>query len=151
MSTGLLFDCDEAVATQFLEPRGQLFFKYDRAIGLVDHGKLVGAVLLHGWNGSNIELSYSGQGTMTVGVVRFLASYLITEFDVARLTVVTSKRNRHLIRFLQNLGFKLEGVQRCYYGKKDNNRNAGVRFVAFRDAIERVARVPGHKGELQCL
>jgi RimJ/RimL family protein N-acetyltransferase len=150
MSTGLVLDNDDFVAASFLEPRGQTFFKYDRAIGLLDHGELVGAVLLHGWNGSNLEISYCGKSTMTVGVVRFLASYILTEFDPARLTAVTSKRNRHLIKFLQYLGFKLEGVQRCYYGKKDNNRNAGVRLVAFRDSIERVARLPGHKGELQC-
>lgn len=151
MSVGLLFECDDLVAKQFLAPRNQLFFKYDRAVGLVDGDKLIGAILFHGWNGSNLEVSYQGKNTLSAGIMRYMAKYVIKEFDLARLTVVTSKRNRHFIKSLQKFGFRLEGTQRCYYGKRDCTRNTGVRFVAFRDRIEEVANfnVP-NEGAKQC-
>ena len=142
MTTGLLFDCDEHVARwlfNFLQCSRH--YTYDRAVGLIDpQGGLIGGVLFQNWNGPNVEFSYYGKSTLTLGVTRCLARYILTEFDPARLTAITSKRNRQLMRALQRLGFRLEGVQRCYYGSKDCNRNTGVRFVAFRDAIERVAK-----------
>ena len=151
MSVGLLLECDELVARQFLEPRGQLYFKYDCAIGLIRDGKLVGTVLLHGWNGSNLELSYSGISTLSVGVMRALARYMLAKFNLARLTVITRKRNRRLVKSIQKLGFRLEGAQRCYYGRVDCNRNTGVRFVAFRDQVEKVAKLTKQPEVKQCL
>lgn len=141
MTTGLLFDCDEHVARWLFNYLQCRHYTYDRAIGLLDKdGNLLGAVLFQNWNGPNIELSYYGKSTLTLGVTRCLARYILSEFDPARLTLITSKRNRQLMRALQRLGFRLEGTQRCYYGKRDCNRNTGVRFVAFRDTIERVAK-----------
>jgi RimJ/RimL family protein N-acetyltransferase len=142
MPTGMLFDCDELVAKWLFSTLKQKIYTYDRALGLVDpSGKMIGAVLFQNWNGPNLEISYYGERTMTVGVVRCLAQFVLNTFDPARLTAITSKRNRQFMRALQRLGFRLEGVQRCYYGKKDCNRNTGVRFVAFREQIEHVARI----------
>ena len=143
MSTGLLLDCDEQVATWLFTSMGMPAYKYDRAIGLVDKaGKLIGGVLFQSWNGANVELSYFGKKTITLGIVRCLAQYILLNFDLARLTVVTSKRNRQFMKGLQKIGFKIEGMQRCFYGKRDCNRNVGVRFVAFRETIEKVAKFP---------
>lgn len=144
MPTGLLFECDELVAKWLFNEylKKPLLYKYDRAIGIVNpSGGLVGAVLFQDWNGSNIEISYYGPKTMTAGIVRCLARYALTTFDPSRLTAITSKRNRQFMRALQKLGFRLEGIQRCFYGKRDCNRNTGVRFVAFREQIEHVAKV----------
>src|SRR5271170_6237073 len=127
MSIGVLIGSDDQVAQHFLLPRGQTFFKFDRAVGLIKDGKLVGTVLFHGWNGANVEISYYGVHTMTAGIIRFLARFAINEFKPSRLTAITSKRNKRFIRSLQRLGFKLEGAQRCYYGADDCNRNTGVR------------------------
>ena len=151
MSIGLLVGSDELVAAHFLQPRGQEFFKYDRALGIVKDGELVGSVLFHGWNGANLELSYYGKGTVTAGLFRWIACFIMQEFNPARLTVVTSKRNRRLIRSLQRLGFKIEGVQRCYYGEPDCNRTAGLRFVAFKEKIAAVARIGDTEDTKQCL
>src|SRR5277367_6087947 len=134
MSTGLLFECDEAVAKWLFEWLQRPLYKYDRAVGIVNSsGALVGAVLYQNWNGPNVEISYYGKKTLTLGIVRCLARYTLTSFDPARLTAITSKRNRQFMKALQKLGFRLEGIQRCYYGKRDCNRNTGVRFVAFRE------------------
>lgn len=142
MSTGLLFDCDEMVAKKAFEQYGALPFKFDRAIGLVTPGPVLqGAVFFTNYNGSNVELSYYGKNTATAGVIRCLARFIIHAFNPSRLTVVTSKRNRHYIRAFQKLGFKVEGIQRCYYGARDCQRHTGVRFVMFRDMIDKIAQV----------
>lgn len=141
MSTGLLFDYDEQVAQYLTEfYKWERTLKYERAIGLLKNGNLCGAIILHGYNGANIELSYYGEATITAGVVRTIARFLICTFHPSRLTVVTSKRNKRFIRSFQRLGFRIEGVQRRYYGEHDNNRNAGVRFVMFRERIEEIAK-----------
>lgn len=142
MSIGLLFECDDAVANWQANLVGGLPCKYNKVVGLIDSsGALVGAVSFYNWNGANIELGYHGENTLRPGIVRCLARYAIATFDPARATVVTSKRNRRLIRSLQKIGWRLEGVSRCYYGKRDCNKNAGVRLVLFRDALDKLAGI----------
>lgn len=142
MSAGLLFECDDHVAAWLFHQNKWPHYKYDRAIGIIDKdGKLIGAILFQHWNGNNVEISYYGKKTITLGIVRCLARFTLLTFDPSRLTVTTSKRNKHFIKALQKLGFRLEGMQRCYYGRRDCNRNTGVRFVAFRDDIEKVAKL----------
>lgn len=140
MSTGLLFDFDDQVVRYLFQAHGWRAFRYDKALGILVDGQLRGAILFHCFNGFNVELSYYGQGTMTAGVIRCIARYILGTFDPARLTVMTSKRNKRYIRAFQKLGFRLEGIQRCHYGLRDCNRNTGVRFVMFRDRIEQIAR-----------
>ena len=111
------------------------------AIGIVDSdGKLVGAGLYQNWNGSNLEGSYYGRQTLTAGIVRGLIKGALA-FNPSRLTVVTSKKNRRLIRALQRIGFRLEGAQRRYYGLRDCARNTGVRLVMFREQMDSIASV----------
>lgn len=142
MKTGILFDADDAVAAQLFAVYQQKPMKYDRALGLLNRdGRLAGAVLFHHYNGSNVEMSYYGPNTATLGVFRCLMRFILLEFDASRLTVVTNKRNRRNIKGFQKLGFRLEGVSRCYYGKRDCARNTAVRFVMFRDMIEKIAKI----------
>ncbi len=150
MSTGLLFDCDDHVAQTAFKTLGWTPFKYDRAIGLVVNSNLQGAVIFHCFNGNNIDLSYYGKATLTAGVVRTIAKFILHTFNPSRLTVMTSKRNKRYIRSFQRLGFKLEGMQRCYYGHKDCNRNTAVRFVMFRERIEQIARNNQPKQVVSC-
>lgn len=139
MSAGLLFNSDATVGQWLLSEKDSLFFKFDRCIGIIDNGVLVGAILFHGWNGADLEMSYYGHSTLTLGIVRSISTFALEEFDLARVTCITSKRNRHLMKSLQKIGFKLEGMQKCHYGKRDCNRNTGVRFVMFREGVERLA------------
>jgi RimJ/RimL family protein N-acetyltransferase len=148
MPSGLLMDCDEAVARWFFASFKSKNYSYDRAIGVVDDkGSLIGAILFQNWNGPNVELSYFGRNTLTLGIIRCIARYALATFDLARLTVITSKRNRQFMKALQRIGFKVEGAQRCYYGKRDSNRNTGVRFVAFREDIEKIAKITGTQSQ----
>lgn len=140
MSVGLLLDSDDLVAQHLFNAYQQPHYKYDRALGIIRDGDLIGTVLLHNWNGHNVEISYYGKSTMTAGIIRFLAQFIVKTFDPARLTGVVNKRNKRYIRSLTRLGFRLEGTQRCYYGKEDCNRNTGVRLVMFRARIDELAR-----------
>lgn len=141
MSTGLLMDCDDLVAKYLFHLYGWKPFKYDNAIGLLVNGTLQGAIIFHCYNGSNIELSYYGKGTVTVGVARTLARFAIASYDPSRVTIITSKRNKRYIKGFKKLGFQLEGTQHCFYGHKDCNRNTGVRLVMYRERINAIARV----------
>lgn len=143
MSRGLLFHCDDQLAAQFFTQAKSQPFKYENCLGIVDKDQgVIGYVFFHYWNGSNIELSYYGERTLTPGIIRTIARFIICTFDASRLTVATSKRRKRFMRSLQRFGFKLEGTQRCYYGKRDCSRNTAVRFVMFRDRIDQLARLP---------
>jgi RimJ/RimL family protein N-acetyltransferase len=138
LSVGLLFGSDEEVATRIFAQYGQRH-KIDNALGIISNKEMTGAVLFHNWNGHNIEVSYYGRGTLTAGILRMIARYIIYTFDPTRVTVVTAKRNKRLVRSLQRLGFKLEGSQHCYYGKNDCARNTAIRFVMFRERVDQIA------------
>ena len=142
MANGLLIGDDERVAAWAFAAFQRYPTKVDRCLGIVGPDKnLIGAILLQNFNGTNIELSYYGPRTLSLGIVRAIGKIVSLEFNAARLTVVTSKKNKRLMRALQRLGFHLEGAQRRYFGHRDCSRNVGVRFVLFREEIDRIARI----------
>jgi RimJ/RimL family protein N-acetyltransferase len=146
MPRGLIIDNDQLIASWTYEKFNAYPLPINKALGVLDDtGTLVGGILFHNFNGVNVELSYYGPSTLTPGIVRAIARTTIEFFNAARLTVVTSQRNRRLIRSLLKIGFKLEGVQRCFYGHEDNRRNTGVRLAAFRDKLDRVAYRTTHE------
>lgn len=137
---GLLVDNDQAVADWTYQHYHIYPQPVDKALGIIDRaGNLVGGILFQNFNGINVELSYYGPSTITLGICRIIARIAISHFNAGRLTVVTSRRNKRLIRGLIKIGFRLEGMQRCFYGHVDNKKNAGVRLVAFREELSRVA------------
>lgn len=141
MPTGLLFDADADVVNFIYKSQEQYKQGYNRAIGIVRNGQLVGGIMFNNWNGANIEASYYGYRTLTPGIVKCLAKFIVVVFNVSRVTVVTSKRNRRLIKSLQNVGFCLEGGQKCFYGHEDTKRNTAIRLVMFRDRLDQIAGV----------
>ena len=140
MTVGLLIDNDQAIASWACNKYNVYEQPVNKSLGIVDsNGKLVGAVLFQNFNGVNIELSYYGSRTVTLGIVRTICRIALEVFRVGRLTVVTSRKNRRLIRGLLKIGFKLEGTQRCFYGHEDTKKNTGVRLAIFRSRLEEIA------------
>ena len=139
---GLLIGHDEAVYNWALGKYQFVRMPFDRVFGIVD-GKegLVGAILFQHYNGCNIELSYYGKGTLTAGIIRTITKSTMLEFNPSRVTVITSKKNKRIIRSLGKLGFRLEGIQRYFYGHTDCTRNTGVRLVMFRDRLDQLSGV----------
>jgi RimJ/RimL family protein N-acetyltransferase len=137
---GLLIGSDEAVAAWTFSTFNLTPMLVNKAIGIVnDKGQIIGAALFQDFNGYNVELGYYGPKTVSLGISRALARMALCIFNVSRVTVVTSKKNKKLMRGLLKFGFKLEGAQRCYYGQEDINRNTGVRFVMFRTRLQEIA------------
>ena len=142
MAYGLLIGEDEKVAAWAFSTFHLFPTRVDRALGIVSKdGAIKGAILFQNFNGTNVELSYYGPHTASVGISRSIARVILSEFSAARVTVVTSKRNRRIMRGLSKFGFAIEGVQRRYYGHKDCPRNTGVRFVLFHEQICKIAGV----------
>jgi hypothetical protein len=137
---GLLFGQDEVVARWAFTTHNFFPMQADMAIGIIaPPGHLVGAAIYQNFNGYNVDLAYYGHNTLTVGIIRTLARTTLAKFNPSRVTFLTSKKNRNIIRWLPKIGCKLEGVARCYYGSADNTRNTAMRFVLYRDALERLA------------
>ena len=142
MKIGLLLHNDAQVAA-YLFPRyvrEGVRVSYDAAVGILTDGELTGGILLQSWNGFNVELSYYGPKTLTLGVTRCLARYLLSAFNPSRVTVTVSRKRKNLMRGLRKMGFAVEGTQRRFYGAQDISRNTGVRFVMFREQVEQLAQ-----------
>lgn len=141
MKHGLLFGADALVAQWAWSAHNYLPTQYNKAVGVIrtDNHELVGAALYQAYNGNDLQFSYYGRATLSLGLVRALARIAITDFDVSRATIVTSRKHKSLIRWLQRSGFRLEGAMRCYYGRVDAPRNTGLRFVIFRSELARLA------------
>ena len=150
---GLLIGEDATVAAWTFHTFNLFPTHVNLAIGIVNTktGKLCGAALFQSFNGYNVEISYYRQKTLSAGIIRSLARIALAEFSASRVTAVTSKRRRRLMKAMSRLGFRIEGIQRCYYGPADNVRNTGVRFVMFKPRLQELASFTiGKEGVAQC-
>lgn len=138
MPRGLLTGADAAVAAWAWKTFGFRPMPVDRALGIVDRGNVVGALVFQNFNGSNVDFSYYGPHTATLGIMRNAALYALSEFNPTRVTVMTAKTNKSIVRFLSRVGAKFEGVMHGYYGPAGPASKA-VRFMLDRSLIEKLA------------
>lgn len=137
---GILVDQDNQVAQWAFSTYRLGPIQYERAFGIVDEsGNLHSAALFHYSNGVNAHLSYYGSWTMTGGIIKALARIALHDLHLVRLTMVVPKKRTRLRKALNRLGFAVEGVQRRYYGDRDCAAHTGVRLVAFREMLEKLA------------
>lgn len=136
---GILIGHDEEVANWAWQEFSLFPMPFARAVGIVDDGMLIGAAIFTEYSGSDVHLNYYGKNTATVGIARSLALIAVADFDVARGTLLISKRSKRLIRAMLKFGFKIEGVQRRFYGARDCTKNTAVRLVIFREQLEKLA------------
>lgn len=139
MARGLLLDCDQQVAAWAFQAYNRFPMHVNRALGIIDNGQLVGAVLFTNYNSVDAELSYYGKNTISLGIIRVVAKIALYELRLARCTVIVPKRPSFLLKKLTKFGFRYEGVQRRHYGPTDASRFTGCRFVVFREDMERLA------------
>ena len=117
--------------------------QYHSAIGLLDpSGALVGGIMWTAYNGSDVELHYTGPRHLTRGIVRFIMAYALIELGVNRITVRTRKES--MARGVLKLGAVYEGTVRRLYGPTDAPEHAGRQFAFFRETIEKLARTKGN-------
>lgn len=114
-----LVDCDHHVAQWAWNTFAFVPAKFDKAIGIVENNELIAAAMFHAHNGFDVEVSYYGPRTMTLGIVRGLAQYAVHELGVTRITARTSRSNKTMTRGIKKIGFEYEGIRHCGYGDQD--------------------------------
>ena len=137
---GLLFEADSIVADWAFRTHKFHPMKFDKAVGIVDRGDLVGAIIWQNYNGFNIDFSYYGHNTATLGIMRSVAQHTLKVFNPTRVTIMTPKTNKSLIRFLTRIGGRFEGAMRNYYGERGASSIA-VRFMFPRSTVETLAQM----------
>lgn len=115
----LLFGHDNEIAIWAFDKFKVRPANYDMAIGIVADGDLVGSVMFHAFNGHDIEISYYGPQTMTLGIARQCARVAVEHFGVSRVTARTAKNNKMMTRGIGKIGFQFEGIRHNAYGDHD--------------------------------
>jgi RimJ/RimL family protein N-acetyltransferase len=93
--------------------------QYCMAVGILEDGLLVAACMFHAHNGPDVELSYYGPKTLSLGLVKGLARIAVECLGVSRITARTSRSNKTMTRGIRKVGFQYEGVRKCGYGDQD--------------------------------
>ena len=109
---------DGLIANWTYQKFGVVCTKVDLAVGILEDKALVGAAFFQAHNGPDIELSYYGPKTVTLGVARGIAKIAIDHFGVSRITVRTTKDNE-MMKNVEKLGFVYEGIRHQAYGEED--------------------------------
>lgn len=93
--------------------------QYCMAVGIMENGLLVAACMFHAHNGPDVELSYYGPNTLTLGLIKGLAKIATECLGVSRITARTSRSNKTMTRGIRKVGFQYEGIRKCGYGEQD--------------------------------
>lgn len=86
------------------------------AIGFLDQDeKLQGGVIYHHYRGYDIEALAAGEGQwLTPLKTRAIFLYPFTQLGCRRMTTYVARKNKRSRRFVERLGFRLEGTMRQY-------------------------------------
>lgn len=102
---------------------GLNFSTMHSAFGVVDStGSLVGAALFSDYYpGGNVELTYTGAGTLTRAIITEIGYHAFVTLRASRVTCRTRKSNVPTIRLLKKAGFKWEGNMKRFYGPLEDD------------------------------
>lgn len=111
---------DKSVAEWVAGKVGKPFEAPYTAIGaLAGDGTLRGGFVFTGYNGSSVEMTLAGAGTLDRSMWRAIGSYVFDQLGCARLQVHTAASNRAVRKLAPRLGFTFEGKSRRFYGGED--------------------------------
>lgn len=91
---------------------GVKFEKY-QTIGVLVGGKLVAVAVYHNYRAPDIQISFvstTPRWAMPQAVEWITHTYPFKQMGAKRLTAIVRKKNRRVRRFLEGIGFKLEGT-----------------------------------------
>ena len=106
----LLYGYDQQVAVWTAEMFNVYPGKYEMAVGIIDGNTIVGSIIWNAYRGHDIEISYYGPKTMTLGIARECARLAVDHFGVSRVTARTMKSNKTMTRGVKKIGFEYEGI-----------------------------------------
>ena len=94
---------------------GLLGIKFERyqTVGVLVDGKLAAVAVYHNYRQPDIQISFvstTPRWAMPAAVRYITRGYPFDELGAKRLTAIVRKKNRRVRRFLEGVGFKLEGV-----------------------------------------
>lgn len=115
----LIYGCDPEIAKWTFDHFAITPAHYEMAIGIVENNTLVGSILWQGYRGHDIEISYYGPKTMTLGIARTCAKIAIDHFGVSRVSARTARSNKTMTRGVKKIGFEYEGLVHHGLGDKD--------------------------------
>jgi RimJ/RimL family protein N-acetyltransferase len=115
----LIPDCDGTIAAWTFSTFDILPHHYEACFGIVENHQIIGSVLWEAYRGHDIEISYFGPKTMTLGIARACARLAMDYFHVSRVTARTSRSNKMMTRGIKKIGFEYEGVAHNGYGDED--------------------------------
>lgn len=140
----LLFGSDDYIC-QWVAVRTGASITNGKAIGVIDGDRLIGAVAYSNWRGCDVEMLCAAESKkwMSRGNLRAFFHYPFEQLGCLRVTAIVDKKNKKSRRFVEKVGFKLEGVHpralegrdACSYGmlkrhckwlRKDNGKEIGA-------------------------
>lgn len=90
-------------------------FKEMKTMAVADeNGTPLGAAVFHEYRGNDIQVSCAADSRrwLNRGILRAIFSYPFIQLGVDRLTSCVPARNAHTRRFIESLGFQVEGIMR---------------------------------------
>ncbi len=103
------------------------------AMGILKDGTLKGAAIFNNYNYYNMEVHFYGPGCVTSKTWRTVLRYAFNDCRVLRLTTMTNRGNKKVLRVLPRLGFKYETSLKKFYGI-DKSQDAIVHVMYPEDA-----------------
>ena len=104
------------VASQLQEPvNGGI------GVGVVENNLLVGGMVFHDYNGSNIEMTCFGPGCLNRRILSWLFNYVFMELGCNRLSVKTKRSNKRVLKLANRLGFTYEATLKQFFGPDKND------------------------------
>ena len=91
-------------------------------LGLVRHGYLIAGVVYNNWEGTNVCAhigAIDGKRWLIPGFLYAMFDYPFNHGGRRRITALVAKKNKPARKFVEHLGFRIEGVFPRYYARDD--------------------------------
>jgi RimJ/RimL family protein N-acetyltransferase len=93
------------------------------AIGIIRKNALVGGIVFHDYQPAfqniSVSLAFDTPRAISNDVLCSVAAYVFKQQDCVRLNALVARKNKRSRKWVEGVGFKLEGCARKGYGKDD--------------------------------
>ena len=80
-----------------------------QAIGLVKDDKIIAGVIFERYNGESLWVHIAAEGRLTPTFIKAVCKYPYIDCDVNKVIATVSSANVKSVKFVENLGFTVEG------------------------------------------